>query len=308
MQEVLKDNKCCIKFLEDIIWHNQIESPYDKNSKVYKCKDGWYKCKNTGREFNVLTGTILQGTKIKLLTWFKIIYREHSDKGGLAATTIMRDYHITYSAAWYMLQKVRYAMSFENFSRLKNHVEMDEYYAGGSIKNKHHNKKLEAKQKPNQGKQLLFGAVERKGDMVIRKIPDKTDSTLAACACVYSELGATIYTDENPSYNKLPHERNAHYSVNHKEGKYVDKENPQNHTNTIESCWAEFKRMESTHNKISHTHIQNYANEVVFRHNTRECEPINVMIHLLLNLQGTRITRKEIIKGTYNQYFKQRVA
>ena len=49
---------------------------------------------------------LFQGTKIDLTIWFEIIYREHSDKKGLAATTIMRDYGISYTTAWFMLHKI----------------------------------------------------------------------------------------------------------------------------------------------------------------------------------------------------------
>ena len=135
LRAIFKTNEDCIRFLEELIWEGEPVSPYDKTSKVYKCKDGWYKCKNTGKEFNILTGTLFQGTKIDLTTWFEVIFRENSDKSGLAATTVMRDYGITYTAAWNMLHKIRNAMSKENHQELSGTVEVDEYHAGGSLKN-----------------------------------------------------------------------------------------------------------------------------------------------------------------------------
>jgi len=47
------DEQKCIKALEKVRWGDKVVSPYDSTSKVYPCKDGWYKCKNTQKEFNV---------------------------------------------------------------------------------------------------------------------------------------------------------------------------------------------------------------------------------------------------------------
>lgn len=45
-----------------------------------------------------------------------------------------------------MLQKIRRCMEKENFQKLKGTVEVDEFHAGGSLKNMHYNKKLEARE------------------------------------------------------------------------------------------------------------------------------------------------------------------
>lgn len=45
----------CIDFLERQRWGDHVVSPYDPDSKVYKCKGNRYKCKNTGKYFNVRT-------------------------------------------------------------------------------------------------------------------------------------------------------------------------------------------------------------------------------------------------------------
>ncbi len=64
------DEQKCIDYLESVIWNGNPVSPFDPSSKVYKCKDNRYRCKNTGKYFNVKTGTIFEGTKIKLQYWF----------------------------------------------------------------------------------------------------------------------------------------------------------------------------------------------------------------------------------------------
>ena len=56
----------CIDFLERQRWGDHVVSPYDPDSKVYKCKGNRYKCKNTGKYFNVRTNTIFENTKVSL--------------------------------------------------------------------------------------------------------------------------------------------------------------------------------------------------------------------------------------------------
>ncbi len=301
LRATFKTNQDCINFLEELIWEGEPVSPFDKTSKVYKCKDGWYKCKNTGKEFNILTGTLFQGTKIDLTIWFEIIFRENSDRNGLAATTVVRDYGLTYTTAWYMLQKIRAAMGKENHQEVKGTVEVDEYHEGGSHKNMHYNKKLEAKEKPNQGKKLLLGFVERNGNAVIKTIPDRTEGTLAAGVLRYVKPGSTLYSDDNPSYQKLPPLYNQKIVI-HSKGNYVNKENKNIYTNTIESVWAVFERTKQTHIHVSQKHLQNYANEAIFRYNTRKMNSSEACIWFLQNIENTKITWKEIRDGKYRQY------
>ena len=45
----------CIDFLEAKRWGGKVASPFDSQSKVYKLSNNWYKCKSTGKFFNVKT-------------------------------------------------------------------------------------------------------------------------------------------------------------------------------------------------------------------------------------------------------------
>lgn len=301
LRAIFRTNEDCIKFLEELIWEGEPVSPYDKTSKVYKCRDGWYKCKNTGKEFNILTGTLFQGTKIDLTIWFEVIFRENSNRRGLTSTTVYREYGITQTAAWHMLHKIRAAMGKENHQQLEGVVEVDEYYEGGSLKNMHYDKKLAVKAKDNQNKKLLQGFVERDGNAVINAILDKTDGTVNAGVLKYVKKGSTLYSDDNPSYQKLPPLYNQGIVV-HSKCNYVDKNNKNVYTNTVESLWAVFERTKQIHIHVSQKHLQNYANEAVFRYNTRKMKSSEACIWLLQNIQDTHHTWKDIKDGKYRQY------
>lgn len=72
--------KSCIEHLEEIRWNNNVISPFDENSKEYKCKNNRFWCSNIRKYFNVKTRTIFEKTKIPLKKWFITIYFETSHK------------------------------------------------------------------------------------------------------------------------------------------------------------------------------------------------------------------------------------
>ena len=70
----------CIDHLTTLRWDGHVVSPFDSSSKVYVCKGNKYKCKNSGKYFNVKTNTLFDNTKIKLQKWFLAIYLVTSHK------------------------------------------------------------------------------------------------------------------------------------------------------------------------------------------------------------------------------------
>ncbi len=56
----------CIDHLEDLSWNGNTVSPFDTTSRIYSCKDNKYRCRNTGKYFNVKTSTLFDNTKVKL--------------------------------------------------------------------------------------------------------------------------------------------------------------------------------------------------------------------------------------------------
>jgi transposase-like protein len=61
-------------------WGGIVESPFDSESKVYKCSKNRYKCKNTGKYFNAKTGSMFENSKISLQKWFLAIWLLTSGK------------------------------------------------------------------------------------------------------------------------------------------------------------------------------------------------------------------------------------
>ena len=105
---------------------------------------------------------------------------------------------------------------------------------------------------------------ERDGRVFAKPIDSTGAATLKRVVLDKVEEGATIYTDEFPSYTGLEGTY-EHGFVKHKVGEYV---NGSIHTNGIESVWAVLKRgYNGVYHHWSKKHMRRYVNEFVFRLN-----------------------------------------
>lgn len=163
------DEQSCIARLESLRWESgQIVSPFDSSSKVYKCANNRYRCKNTSKYFNVKTATLFDNTKVKLQKWFLAIWLVTSHKKGISSIQLSKDIGVTQKTAWFMLQRIRNCFGFDNDNDLSNEVEVDETYVGGKNKNKHNHNKVKGSQgRSVKDKAPVFGMVERGADQYV---------------------------------------------------------------------------------------------------------------------------------------------
>ena len=84
-------------------WNGNVISPFHTASKVYVCKGNKYKCKNTGKYFNVKTDTLFDNTKMELQKWFLAICIVTAHKKGISSLQLGRDLNVTQKSAWFML-------------------------------------------------------------------------------------------------------------------------------------------------------------------------------------------------------------
>ena len=109
------DEQSCINHLEKLRWNGNPVSPFAPESKVYKCAGNKYKCKDTGKYFNVRTNTIFDNTKIPLQKWFLALYVFSSHKKGISSHQLAKDISVTQKSAWFLLHRLRYAFDHPNF-------------------------------------------------------------------------------------------------------------------------------------------------------------------------------------------------
>ncbi len=289
----------CINHLEKLRWENgNVVSPFDETSKVYKCSGGRYKCKNTGKYFNVKVGTIFEDTKIPLIKWFMALYIFSSHKKGISSHQLAKDIDVTQKTAWFLLHRLRYAFDHPDFkTELGNIVEIDETYVGGDEKNKHESKKTKGTQgRSTKTKKPVLGMLERGGYLIAQVIPDTKRDTLEPIIHSNVKCNTKVMTDEWTAYTKL-HNRYDHAIVNHSAKEYV---NGMAHTNGVENFWSHFKRgVDGIYHWVSVGHLQAYVDEFSYRFNTRDFSTSQRFNVVLENMAG-RLTYKDLI---FNEKF-----
>lgn len=275
MSDNFPDEESCIKYFEKMRWDGKVVSPYDPASKVYKCSNGKYKCKNTGRYFDVKTGTAFANTKIPMRAWFYTMMLFLSHKRGVSSCQLARDLGITQKTAWNMLHKIRQYMAMENEQTLSGEVEIDETFVGGKNKNRHKDKKVVRCQgRSFKDKVPVFGILERGGKVIAKVVPNTQAKTLVPIIKGYVKEESVVYTDgweytglySHYEQRSVDHEKHFYgtiYATDEGEIIVVS-------TNGIENVWSHFKRMIfGIYYHVSKKYMQRYIDEYIFRFNTR---------------------------------------
>jgi len=224
-----------------------------------------YNCAPTGYRFSVIAGTIFENTNKPLREWFRVVHLMLASKKGMPALQIQRIMGFgSYETAHSMCHKIRAAL-IEPEAKLGGIVEVDETFIGGKNKNRHLDKRT-----PNtgwKGKDIVVGAVSRKGNVVARVVNNIDAETLDGFVRqAVSEKVSLIATDEHGGYAHLG-KTFPHKYVRHAAGQYVD---GVVHTQTIDGFWSLLKRgiMGSFH-KVSRKYLPLYVAEFQFRYNNR---------------------------------------
>ena len=105
--EAFSSEQKCIDYLEALRWKDVVISPFDASSTVYFCKKNTYKCKISGKYFNVKTGTLFHNTKIELQKWIIAIWIISSQKRKINSVALSLELEITQKSAWYMIQRIK---------------------------------------------------------------------------------------------------------------------------------------------------------------------------------------------------------
>lgn len=282
----------CVAFLEQVRWNGNVISPFDETSKVYKCKRG-YKCKNTGKYFNVKVGTIFESSPIKISDWLMAIYLCSCNTKGISSYQLAKRLGITQDSAWFMLHRIRFMFNHPIFKQMMGGiVEVDETYIGGKSGNMHKSKRVGMNGKgKNNPKIGVLAVLNRDGYVIAGTIPETSAGVLKSAINKYVLPTAELVTDSHPAYHGLKSEYN-HTVINHNMDEYVK---GNKHTNSVEGFFSHLKRtIFGTYHFTSKKHLQAYINEITTRFNIRKMTD-SARIELLLSNMECRLTYKQLV-------------
>lgn len=283
----------CIEYLEKKLWNGTPVSPYDPTSKVYHRGDGMYRCKNTGKNFNIRIGTMFEGSKAPLRKWFIAIYLITTSNKGISSVQLAETIGVTQKTAWFMSHRIRENFKIVMDEKLDGEVELDETFVGGKNKYRHRNKKVKNCQgRSFKDKVPVMGMLERGGKVVCKVVRDTSYKSLTVPILRTVKRSATLFSDEWKGYRTVS-KLYEHYTVDHGHGQYVDEDA---YTNNIEGFWGIMKRgLTGIYNHTSKKHLQKYVNEFCFRYNCKELSGAE-RFNLLLCNSNHRITYQSLTK------------
>lgn len=220
-----------------------------------------YACDFCGHQVSPMARTIMEKSATPLRFWFYAMYLMASTRCGISAKQLERELGVTYKTAWRIFKQIR-SMLNDDIILEGSSVEADETYIGG----KRHGKRGRGA----EGKTPVFGLVQRKGKVIAKVVPNVQANTLLPVIKEKVLESSIVYTDELPSYDRLPRLGYQHRPVHHASKIYVMGDI---HTNTIDGFWSLIKRgISGVNHAVSAKYLQNYLNEYAFRYNRREQE------------------------------------
>ena len=267
--------KACRKYLFELRWPNGFRCPACGGSEVWVLADELLKCRNCGRKTSVIVGTVFEGTRKPLVTWFRMIWWMVGQKNGASALGLKRMLGLgSYETAWTWLHKLRRAMVRPGQDRLTGTVQVDETFIGGAKPGK--------RGRGAAGKALVLIIAQEKGRATgrirLRLIADASAESLEAAITETVEPGALIKTDGWAGYNGV---EDLGYEHN------VIRKTADIGENLLPLCHREaslIKRwLGGTHQgAVSHEHLGYYLDEYTFRFNRRTSRSRGLLFYRLL--------------------------
>ena len=188
-------------------------------------------------------------------------------------------------------QRLRLAMQDGGFNMLAGEIEVDETFIGAKARNMHKAKRAEKIQgRGPDGKEIVFGMVERGGKVVVDHVETRRKSELQSLIRERVEAGAAIFSDELLSYDGLDTDY-RHAVINHA----VEYVNGNVHTNTMENFWSLLKRgLHGTYISVEPFHLFRYIDEQAFRYNNRKMTDAERFDIGVRQIMGKRLTYAEL--------------
>jgi transposase-like protein len=241
-------------------------------------------------------GTILHNTKTPFTVWFWAAYLMTTDKRGISALLLQRQLGLQrYETAWMMLHKFRRAMVNLTRERLRDEIEVDDTWVGGTQAGLRGSRQLRDRKAT-----LVLVAVEKRGRATgrarMKVIPDFKSSTLIGFLKENLESGSTVYTDGLKSFSGLEEVGFKH--VPRIQPRPIElRKGAKSVVPLADQAIGNLQQwLIGTHHGVSREQLQVYLDEFVFRHNRRK-SPMASFQTLLGLGTGRKPTHYKQIRG-----------
>ena len=260
--EQFPDSDSCLEHLMNTRFGNPLDCPKcGKHGRYHRQKKRpVYECQWCSHNISPMAGTPFEGSRTPLTKWFYAMYLFTTSRHGVPAKELQRQLSVTYKCAWRMGHEIRkYMAKVDGDNGLSGHVEVDETYVGGKRSGK--------RGRGAAGKTVVFGMLERNGDVMTKVVPDAKTKTLNPIIQSNVKKASTISSDEWHAYKNLGKQGYQHGTVEHGAEEYV---NGIHHVNSIEGFWSRLKNsIRGTHVHVSRKHLPKYLGEFEYRYNMR---------------------------------------
>jgi transposase-like protein len=269
--KIFQDATAAREWLETMLWP---EGPVcghcgvKDEAKALSSRPGTYQCNACRKQFTVTVGTVFERSHIPLNKWLLATFLFTSSKKGISAHQMHRLLDITYKSAWFMMHRLREAVTPATSDPLGGAgkiVEADETYL------------LKSSEKPgartNAGyghKMKVLSLTERGGRIRSQRIKDGTKLEIGDILRANIHPDSILHTDGSNLYTGLGASK-EHETVDHSKGYVgVGRKKRKVHTNSLEGFFSVFKRgMVGTYQHCGEQHLHRYLAEFDFRQNTR---------------------------------------
>lgn len=293
IQEKFGNEKDAHFYLASRRWKDgEIKCPHCDHENYYVFGDGIrYKCKGCKLIFNAKTDTFMEASKLPTYKWIYGMYLVMQKKG-ISSVQLAEMLEIQQRSAWFMLQRLRWAMGNHDNEKLEGVVSADAAAIGGKNKNRHHDKKYKyEKGRGYPDKTTVFGIGQKQGDIKTFVVKNESHKEIKPIIYQNVKIGSVLVTDEFKTYNTFKNNY-EHIICNHAKGQYATNGYS---SNNIENFWSHLKRgLTGIYIQVSRKHLQKYLHEFQFRHNNRNLG-ISAKIDLIIDNMVCRLKYKELI-------------
>ena len=214
--QYFSDEQTCIDTIASLRWPDAKPTcpACGKQDHYYLATQKRWKCKECWKQFSVKLGTIFEDSPISLDKWLTALWMLVNCKNGISSYEISKTIGITQKSAWFVLHRLRYALSTGSIRKLGSGggpVEADETFIGANPVNMHKSRRIRlnaiASTQPQRpactgiGKTIVMGMLDREAREVrAAVIPNVKRVTLHEQILRHIAPGSTVYTDEFTPY------------------------------------------------------------------------------------------------------------